>query len=222
MAEDVCVSGSRKHRKEDAGLMKTKLTVDHGYLIGQFGDVKALVDTGSPASFGTRSEVVVDGVTHRIARGGLGRSFQEILALSGADFDILLGTDVLAQHPFTLDTRQGEISFGGLPREGHVERVDILLGTPFLNVEVGNQTVPCFLDTGATIAFLGRETPWPVPPSGERRDLDPMFGPFVTPVGRCPARLLGHDFNLDFSELPEEFGALLSLTGIGGSWAWSC
>jgi hypothetical protein len=125
-----------------------------------------------------------------------------------------VGSDILAQHPFTLDTARGEITFGDLPAGGHVQRVGLFMGSPYLTVELAGQRVPCILDTGANIALLPSETRWPVPVSGERADFDPVFGAFVTPVRRCRARVLDHDLDLDLGEIPAGMQTLLYLTPV--------
>ena len=76
--------------------------------------------------------------------------------------------------------------------------------------------MPCILDTGANIAFFPSETRWPAPVCGERADFDPMYGPFVTPVRRCRARVLGHELDLEFGELPAGTQALFRRTPARG------
>lgn len=187
--------------------MRVSLTVDHGYLIAHLGGLRALVDTGSPVSFGDATNLVLDGVEHTLSPQL--HSIDELRQQAGAAFDVLLGTDVLARHRFTLDTPRGELSFGEPADGAFVEQAGLIMGSPYLGIGVCGQEVPCILDTGSSISLLPSTTRWPGPPTGHRRDFVPGLGPFETPVRRCSARVLGQELDLEFGALPRSMEQLL-------------
>ena len=185
-----------------------RLEVDNGHLIARFDGARGLLDTGSPCSFGECGAVTVAGVEVVLGRGFPPLDAASVRELAGADFDCLIGTDVLGRRPFTIDLRAGELCIGELP-DGPRHALRTIGGVPVVDAEVLGRRLACFLDTGATICFLPSELQWPGPATGRHEDFYPGLGRFDTATRTARIRMFGHAFEVTVGELPGMLAGLM-------------
>jgi hypothetical protein len=188
---------------------------DHIVLIAGNGQ-RLLLDTGSPVTLGGET-VELLGHSHRLdgemSQVDLGRLGE----LVGTRVDGLIGTDVLAQVPFTIDWGSRTVVFHAVPASADaVVSVSALHGVPEVECRIAGRIVRAFVDTGASVSFLA--SPWAgLPePTGERHEfcLGPSgFEEFDTPLWRLPVECAKR-FDATFGQLPIALQPILAKAGI--------
>ncbi|MFO7652399.1 MAG: hypothetical protein R6X25_01100 [Candidatus Krumholzibacteriia bacterium] len=189
-----------------------------GHPIVTIDGVRALVDTGSPSSFGNRERLTVAGTVHQLQRNQLGLSVDAIAAMAGIEFDVLLGTDVLRQTPFHI-RRTGRLEFGAAgPADPSLSRIDLAecMGVPVATADVAGRPVRVVVDTGAQLGYLPPDVIAPYPVVDEVEDFYPAFGKFETEVREVPLTLGAQEYVLRFGSLPTMLALALGLMGAEG------
>lgn len=111
-----------KARRGAGGDERYGLETASGHPIAVIDGVHALIDTNSPLSFGRPFTLL--GEDHRPQPGFGPIDVSRISQLIGARVDVLLGTDILANHSVLLDWRNGSAAFSRDEIQLHGRRVD--------------------------------------------------------------------------------------------------
>jgi hypothetical protein len=164
----------------------------------------ALVDTGSPASFGTGKSLVLVGKTRQPKT-----SFSQVIETAcrelGRDLDWLIGNDILGLCPVVLDWHGRKITFGGetgIADGCQIIPVDGRATVPVIKLKVANYRVKAFLDTGAWLSYASPEAVAGLRSVHRARDFHPVFGEFETEVYQLPIQVGGREINAGFGVLP--------------------
>jgi len=185
--------------------MQFPLTLISGHLILEIEGQKVLVDTGAPSSVGRASRWSFLGREHPLTRDYLGVTPAVLSELVGTHIDLLLGADILGQFPFVVDTRRNSITFClAEPQPTGIELpLTFLRGIPIVTVTYGEQARSAFLDTGAMLSYIRRESARSYTQLREESDFYPGIGRFRTPVYRVPVEFGSEALPLTCGVLPE-------------------
>jgi hypothetical protein len=176
-----------------AGKTTLSLTLTKGHLLVEVGGRFALLDTGSPVSFGRGHDVTIGGRTHECAVHpsigfGVGTRLLDYLEewLEVPELEWLVGMDFLGQHRMTVNIPAGKLTFEdsislpGAPIS--------TLTTPFgeayprVEVEIAGQRREALFDTGAWLNYVPGDLLEGRDRVATMRDFLPGFGEFTTPV----------------------------------------
>jgi len=178
----------------------------------------ALIDTGSPISFGNIGAFMMGKDRHPVARNPL---VEEIRRHLGADVAAVIGMDVLRRYDLRIDylpqIRECEVRHVHTPQLRMEQGTPLryALGIPVVDAAVNGQVVPMFVDTGSHHTFIdkalikGSE-------SGAAHDFYPGLGAFESPTYHTNLSLCGCDFTINAAVLPKTIEALLLSSGVKG------
>lgn len=192
------------------------LEVHDGHLIADIGGTLALVDTGSPLSFGRGGPLSIPGRKH-ILKPGLGIiTADQIGGFIGTPIDCLVGGDIFQGRVLALDFRCMEITLESRGTSPGGERVPMrmFLNVPVVPFEMRGRTHQAFLDTGAKVSFLDPELLAGLEPAGVLDDFLPTLGPFRTDLYKVTLGFGGMEFNLTAGKLPEQIRTAVSASGV--------
>lgn len=191
----------------------------NGHIVLLLSDgMRALLDTGSPTSFGRGQ---VDLLGHRFPLGEK-PALMDLVVLArhvGTRIDALVGMDVLGKLRFLVRWSSQTVEFSREPFTVTGESVPLeeLLGCPIVTFEVAGQRARGFLDTGAVRSYVADGSLLP-PAVGTATDFRPGLGgfhEFTTDLYRLETRIGGKSLVQTFGRLPAEFQLLLGLSGVG-------
>lgn len=186
-----------------------------GHPVIDLGGVRALVDTGSPLSFGKPLSILGD--SHHPGPGLGIVNVEEISRCIGERIDVLLGTDILAQYSFTIDWDGGRISFtrdtDPLPG-GRIIDTSLRHGVPCLEFATGAGSALAFFDTGAKLSYMDPRAVNGTRSLGEEEDFFPAVGRFRVPVYQKEVSIAGLPLVMKFGVLPAALSMVLGLAGV--------
>jgi len=176
-----------------------------------------LFDTGSPASFGEREELVIGAHAMRVQPSYLGLGVAALRESLGEPVSGLLGSDVLQRMDWLLDLpNETAHASDSLKFQGQIATIDDFMGLPIVQVGVGDQVVRMLFDTGAQLSY------WEDPGieryrvSGTTEDFFPGLGTFTTQAHHVPVRVADVQFMVRCGRLPRLLAATLSFAGVAG------
>jgi len=184
-----------------------------GHLMIMVRDRAVLLDTGSPHSLGTPTEISLAGRTWRLLRDELGLMSRIGTAL-GHRVDALLGTDVLRGVPLLVDGPAGRVSFDvETPSTGSEIPLTLPCGVPELVLEHHGAAIPAFLDTGAPLSYTTPEAVAGRTPDGTEEDFHPLVGSFTAPFYQLDVIVGGRSHRGRFAVLPAQLAPLRQMIG---------
>ncbi len=199
----------------DAESLPFEAVRDH-IVLRMDGGKRGLLDTGSQISFGRGPFTLLGERIEPLA--GIGNvDLDKIGRLVGVELDCLIGTDVLSRKCFLLEWEGRKVTFSSEPPDVNGSRVAVssLMGCPVVEFEVQGRTAHGFLDTGATMSYLG-DGPRPAP-IGRRRDFHPTlhgFEEFEVETFQLQIVLGGRALDVTFGEPPAALRTLLRMAGV--------
>jgi len=202
------------------------LESSHNHLIITVGEVRVLLDTGSPYSFR------MQGGPDRLVLGGReipllpmpvrAAAMQQGMELLGTSFGVLLGMDAMKSWTWDISWEAGKVrvtpsgateSFGTwLPLEPSLGKWDG--SCPSFRAEGGQSRV--LLDTGAELSYVVGSIPPTAVEVDSSQDYNPILGLFESPVWEDSLELHGHTIPIRFGRLPAAGETLLR--GHGARW----
>lgn len=188
-----------------------------GHLVVDFAGRRAILDTGSPLSFGAGSLTLL-GRPVILVGDGLGVSPEYLSEKIGTRIDALIGIDVLGQCYFELDCPSARCTFDTEAGEGAGSRVPLesMLGVPIAGAVIDGCPRRLIVDTGAQIGYLedrllrGRRA------LGSRVDFHPMLGEFTTEAHEVPVTIGGLDLSLVFGTMPDTVRMVMGMASADG------
>lgn len=170
-----------------------------GFLFAELLEGRFLLDTGSPASFGSTGQVTFGARTAPIAERLPGFGLEHIRVLVPGRCDGLLGMDRLASERMLLDVPGGTLKVGDEAWQGIAESkrraVDVRLvgpGWPSVQVTVGGRHVQALFDTGSRYCYsLDPQLVVGGEPQPELEDFNPMLGHLRSPSWLVDLQLRG-------------------------------
>ena len=195
--------------------MRIPIEIHDGHVLLDVGGDLWILDTGSPASMGTRP-LVWRGETHQLPpdlgwvdvgylASELGR---EVIGLVGADQ--LQGIDIV----FALD--EGWLELGtslDLPTSVNLP-VEWIAGVPVVPVRIAGTETTAFLDTGAPVSYSQEVDLGTYPPLGTVEDFYPGFGSFQSRTAAVPIEIGDVALTIRVGRLPDELGMMLAFGGV--------
>jgi hypothetical protein len=130
----------------------------------------------------------------------------------------LLGTDVLSKYKILLDYQNLQVSFSKeeIPFEGAEIGISNFMGIPIIELEVNNQVLKFFLDTGAKLSYLSEDFTSGYSSVGTEEDFYPGVGQFETECYEIPTSIGTNDFVVRYGNLPFMLQMTLMLGGTDG------
>ena len=191
-----------------------------GHLIFHVGNMKVLVDTGSPVTIGKENSFDFLGEKYVCHTAFLGKDINSISQLMNYDIDVLMGMDIMEKYYIRTDYQQQQITFSDEPFS-----VDQMFSTPItrmmgavcIDLVIDGNTVKVALDTGARISYIDQAFTEGKHPIDERDDFNPAIGHFQTPIFEIEATVGDSSFPVNFGVLPPILAMPLQMIGISGA-----
>jgi hypothetical protein len=192
------------------------LEVHDGHLIADIGGTRALIDTGSPVSFGRGGPLAIPGRKHTLKPALGSITADQIGGFIGTPVDCLVGGDIFHGRVLTLDFRGMEmiVEPRGFSDGGVRVPMRTFLNVPVVPFEMRGGVYQAFLDTGAKVSFFDPVLFAGLEPVGVLDDFFPTMGPFRTDLYRVTLSFGGVAFNLTAGKLPEQIRTAVSASGV--------
>jgi hypothetical protein len=199
-------------------MAKFDLFVESGHLLFTVEGRVWILDTGSPASFGTACDLIVDGRAYPVAGSYMGLDGAALSALAEVEVCGLIGVDILNQLDVVLDCPGGSLlaSHTELAAQGEMLPLTKFMGVPLLQAQLDGEMYTMFFDTGASIGYFQMHGLDRHAPLGVARDYYPGMGHFETETWRLPMRLAGLDIPMRCGRLPDPLVPMLIMASASG------
>jgi len=178
----------------------------------------ALIDTGSPISFGELDVFIMGKDRHPVARNPL---VEEIRRHLGVDVAAVIGMDILRHYDLRINygsqARDYKVCHDPAPQL-RVEQGTPLryaLGIPVVDATVNGEVVPMFVDTGSHHTFVDKALIKGAK-VGNVHDFYPGLGTFESLTYHTTLSLCGCDFSINAAALPKTLEYLLLYSGVKG------
>jgi hypothetical protein len=178
----------------------------------------ALIDTGSPESFGGMQEFALGSNRHRLQRSPL---LDEIRRHLGSDIDAAIGMDILSRYDLRVEYMPSigeyhvQASRAVNLRREQCAPVRSELGIPIVDAVVNGEVVPMFIDTGSHHTYIDKALA-----RGAQvdtiHDFFPGLGTFAAETYYATLSLCGCDFDTKVAVLPGTLQYLLHVSGVKG------
>lgn len=185
-----------------------------GHIIANIDQFDYLIDTGSPKSFGHKTNVYINGKKFPIGDNSMtGTTTETLCSLSGLKFDGLIGMDIL-KH-FNIQFTQHDVTFSNTSvhyTEPVIKLpiVDTLMTIPIIKLNIGQIDQRIIFDTGAHLSYLSDDLL--VGTSvGEMEDFYPTIGIYKTNVYKIDVVMNEKIETLTFGLLPSSMNVLLEM-----------
>lgn len=174
------------------------------HLIIQDGTNTILVDTGSPATIHTQNDFHFLGRDFTATTNMGGQTIESISQLLGMQITTLMGYDILRNYKLLIDYQNEQITFSetDIPFEGTALPLDNLAGIPIINLNIDNQNVRMFIDTGAKLSYISNAFTNSNTSIGTATDFHPMNGHYTTPVFEVATGIGEASFIVKYGNLP--------------------
>jgi hypothetical protein len=181
----------------------------------------AVIDTGSPLSFGNIPSVTIDGKAHALARNSLLGDIRKNL---GGEVTALLGMDIIGGYDMIIrkDHREAELYAGRQSAPGAKVPITAMLGVPMLTVSLLGQDIACVLDTGAHIQYIDAGLAAGLRQIGEATDFYPGMASFKTPLYQLEIKIAGESVTTRFGVMPPQLNMMMGMLGAGGILGIGC
>jgi hypothetical protein len=199
-----------------------------GVLILQLSNgVNALLDTGSPTSYGSVGTLsILDETFPRIASSYLAFTAQKLSEHHQFPIHVALGTDILVRFDVLIDTQRMRVEFArnkllacsGSPVFVTVD-LQFVMGVPVVNCLMASRALLASLDLGSKLSYALPQTL----AAGNHRALGPvieyhpMSGHFTTSTWSVPVTVAGETLRLRVGQLPQMLQAAAQLSGCEGA-----
>jgi len=194
------------------------LKLDNGVPVAEISGLLAVVDTGSPASFGAVGALAIQSREFPLASQYLGVDVGAINRHLQSPVAALIGTDILREFVVTFDLGTNTLVFeaGRLTPPEAVEVTDVM-GVPVVPARLDGVDHSMIVDTGAALSYLV------APPTGADAalgetmdDFLPMFGKFRTELFQAHLTAGRSAGIRRFGVLPPPLDGLLRMLGVSG------
>lgn len=187
--------------------MKTYLiqTVDN-HILADIEGQKVYLDTGSPVSLSSKGGVDLLDYRYELKDKFGTVDFQDAIKSIDNDIAVMLGGDILNQLYFSIDLAGKKVSFSREPFEfeGLEVHTDFKMNVPILQVEIGEDLVPAFVDSGSNLSYVAVEMTKNQVPLGRQVDYFFSNEKLKTEMFRMPVKISGQNFDINFGNLPPE------------------
>jgi len=185
------------------------------------GDSKnsILIDTGAPSTIHSSDSLFFCDENYSCSTNYAGITVEKLSELLGMKITTLLGVDILSNYNVTLDYKGNVAKFckrNNVIFDGKEYSLSSINGIPIIELEIEQQPVKLFLDTGAKISYLPKEYTSSFETVGIEQDFHPSFGIFQTECFDIKATFGNNQFNVKFGNLPDSLQTTLMVSGVSG------
>lgn len=195
-----------------------QLVREHAHLILTLDGERWLLDTGSPVSFGNRSELSFCGEVFPIPRAYMGMDMTTISDLIHLPCTGLLGVDILNRFDVVFDLPGNRMLMARDIPEFSGEKIplELAMGAPVINVKIGQTAWRMAFDTGAQVSYFEDEAITKFPPAGRFVDFFPGIGSFTVDTYQVGLLVGTREYHLRCGSLPALLGMALSFLNVDG------
>ena len=219
--EPVTESISRSIGYKTATDMKRTYNINlvEGHLLISDNGNTILVDTGSPITVHSETNLNFLNRDFRVHTSIMGNGISDLSNLAGISFTTLLGMDILSQYRVVFDYKNQRITFltEDEPRlEGTSDPLIDVMGSKALRINMNGQPLTMVIDTGAPLSYVDTAVTENLDPVGEKEDFHPIAGRYTTRIYKLEAEIDDKKFTGTYGNLPSMMGMSLKLGGIDG------
>ena len=187
------------------------------HIILLFDNYKYLIDTGSPVTIANSDRIEVFNTSYKTSTNYLGLTVEALSKSLGTNIDALIGGDILKNHIFKIDFKNKLfIILDKIDTNNKFIDIDLFMEIPIIEVEIDENRIRTFLDTGAKISYINSTYIENLKPIGRSQDFYPTVGTFETDIYRFPIIFNGLEIELTFGVLPIELEQTLSFGNTNG------
>jgi len=141
-----------------------------------------LIDTGAPKTIHAYEDLFFCEKDYSCYTNYNGITVEKLSEVLGMKITTLLGVDILSNYIVMLDYKSNVVKFYGrdIEFEGKEYNLSSINGIPIIELEIEQQPIKLFLDTGAKISYLPKEYTSNFKSVGIESDFHPNFGIFQT------------------------------------------
>lgn len=198
--------------------MNFDLTVVNNHLLVRLPDGLALLDTGSPQSYGPGEYLQIGDRRHTLSTDGFG-VLELVREKVSPDIQYFVGYETLKDYRVLIDWPGSKVVFSTdpieLPGAGELE-METIMGVPLIPIEVAGARTMAILDTGAALSYAPADAIENLEPIRTERDFYPMMGEFETGVWNLEGQFPHRRLAFEAGTLPPLLALTLGM--IGGGW----
>lgn len=198
--------------------MKYPIDLFKGHPIISDGDHRILIDTGSPTTIHTESNLVFGSKSYACSSNYMGLTASSISEMLGTDITTLLGVDIQSDYIMLIDYQSKSIEFSTELFDMDGIEVDIsrFMGLPIIHMRIQNQVMRFFLDTGAKLSYVSEDVTAHVESMGIEQDFYPGIGTFETECFLIPTILGDSEILVKYGHLPALLQMKMTLANADG------
>lgn len=177
-----------------------------------------LIDTGNPSTIHVSDSIDFCSERFGCTTNYMGLTVQQISEMLGTKITTLLGADILSNFKICLDYSNEVVEFHkeAIRMEGVEKGISKFMGIPIIDLNIGDQNLKFFLDTGAKLSYLPGHITGHYASIGTAEDFYPGVGNFETPCYEIPTICGDHHFPVKYGNLPSLLQMSLMLGGTDG------
>lgn len=133
-----------------------KLTLFNGHPIIQDEDNIILIDTGAPSTIHKSNNLSFLSLNYECEINYMGLTVNRISEMLGMEITTLLGSDILKNYIISFDYKNEIVQFSeeDFTDDGNEISLSSFMGIPIIELDINNQNLKFFLDTGAKLSYL--------------------------------------------------------------------
>jgi len=195
-----------------------QLKLFKGHPIINDGENRILIDTGAPSTIHTSDTLNFCSQSFGCSTNYMGLTVSKISDMLGTEITTLLGADILSDFKILLDYQNLVIEFSKQEIDINGTQTDIsnFMGIPIIKMNVANQELKFFLDTGAKLSYLTDSLTSNYESVGTDEDFYPGVGIFQTECFEIPTVFGDKEFVVKYGNLPTPLQMTLMLGGTDG------
>ena len=195
-----------------------ELTIHNNHLLFSSGGKICLLDTGSPVSIGNIPNINLAGNSYPLQMEQWGLTIEQLSSMVEAEFDILIGGDILRNFIFTIDYNNKKLMIETefIKNATDILRIELIGGVPAIPATAGQEKLTLFWDTGAKISYLPQTVKRTEIETEVIVDFYPGFGTFQTELGKAPIKIQNREYLITTGVLPESIQQVVSSMGADG------
>lgn len=197
--------------------MTYKITTIDNHILINSGEGRLLIDTGCPSSFCKEGKITLCGNTETVPDSLMGVDAAYITANVGTEVIGIVGMDFISRHNMAVDLENSILTFDG-DRDGWTPVPSgLIMGSPYIEMEICGRPAKVILDTGAKISYISQEYTAGLECTETATDFNPAIGgSFQTPLYEGQAALSGKNFKIRLGHLPSPLDTLRATLGVDG------
>lgn len=195
-----------------------QITLFKGHPIINDGENIILIDTGAPSTIHTSSNLTFCTDNFSSSINYMGLTVSKISEMLGTEITTLLGADILSNYKILFDYKNGVVEFNKQEINfiGTEIGISNFMGIPIIELNIENQKLKFFLDTGAKLSYLSDSITNNYKSIGTDEDFYPGVGKFETECFEISTSFGDKNFLVKYGNLPTLLQMTLILGGTDG------